>query len=287
MSEGHQRADTKLIFIAGTLLFVVSIMAFVQEARPEWAEAQDEVRRIVTERLGAERAAELPTGLQQIWVEETNRVDRCITCHTTIDWGPELADAPHPARSHPDIPWLGKHAIEKFGCTTCHGGQGSATTTKAAHGEVLHWEEPLLGETRARSYGLSGAELMEMRCNQCHLHEPKVEGMPLINAAKDFVVAKNCKRCHTIFGEGATRGPELTRIGEKHPTAYTFPKVWRHPRTALHWHIEHFKAPNDVVPNTMMPLYDLEGKMAEGLSLLVLSWRRVPATYIPRPRLAR
>ncbi len=267
------------------MLLLVSVMALWREAAPEWADAQDRVRKIVAERLGEERAAEVPTGLQQVWVEALDRVDRCVTCHATIDWGPELADAPNPARSHPDIPWLAKHPIESYGCTICHGGQGAATTMADAHGEVAFWEEPLLSERRARPYGLEARELMEMACNHCHMHDAEVEGMPLLNAAKAFVVKKNCIRCHTLFGEGTTKAPDLSREGEKHPTAYHFPAGWRGPNSALAWHVAHFKEPFVLVPETLMPTFMLEGKQAEGLSLLVLSWRRqdLPAAYVPQP----
>ena len=36
--------------------------------------------------------------------------------------------------------------FQEFGCTSCHGGQGFATTTAGAHGDVEHWDEPLLDE---------------------------------------------------------------------------------------------------------------------------------------------
>ncbi len=42
------------------------------------------------------------------------------------------------------------HPVEKFGCTSCHGGQGWAIDTEAAHGQVAHWEEPLLGSGARR-----------------------------------------------------------------------------------------------------------------------------------------
>lgn len=271
--------------MAGAALFVVSVAAFWQEAAPEWAQAQARVREVVAKRLGPERAADVPEGLQQIWIEDLDRVDRCTTCHVTIDWGPELADAPHPARSHPAIPWLDKHPLEQFGCTICHGGQGAATTKAAAHGRVAFWEEPLLDSRRAKGYGLEASELMEMACNYCHMQDTEVEGMPLLNAAKAFVKKKNCVRCHTIFGEGATKAPDLSREGEKHATAYTFPRGWKQPHTALHWHIAHFREPFAVVPDSLMSTFILDGKQAEGLSLLVLSWRKqtLPARYVPQP----
>ena len=36
---------------------------------------------MVAEKFGEDRAAALPTGVQQIWVGDLSRADRCITCH--------------------------------------------------------------------------------------------------------------------------------------------------------------------------------------------------------------
>ena len=55
------------------------------------------------------------------------RADRCITCHQGVNWkGFETAEQPY--RTHPREP-LTAHPIEKFGCTSCHGGQGWAVDT--------------------------------------------------------------------------------------------------------------------------------------------------------------
>ena len=40
---------------------------------------------VVAEKLGADKARTVPTGLQQIWVPSLGRADRCITCHQAID----------------------------------------------------------------------------------------------------------------------------------------------------------------------------------------------------------
>ena len=286
-TPSFRSVDARLLTVAGIVLFVVVVWANVRELAPEWVDAQDAVRAEVTKRLGAERAADLPpSGLQQIWIEGLTRADRCTTCHVTIEWGSELADAPHPARSHPRPELLAAHPPERFGCTLCHGGQGAAVSKEAAHGTVEFWEEPLLDTKRAKPYGLTAAQMLEMRCNACHMHAAEVEGMPVLNQAKAFVAKRNrCARCHTIFGEGGTKGPDLSREGEKHPTQYTFPKSWSKPRTAMRWHIQHFLEPGAVVPDSTMATFILTEQEAAGLALLVLSWREqdLPAGWLPRP----
>lgn len=279
-----RRADLRLMTVAGLVLLGVAVTAFVRAVTPEWGDAQAAVRAEVARRLGPERAATLPRGLQQIWLPELGRVDRCITCHEAYDWGSSLADAPNPARSHPLPKLMAAHPPARFGCTLCHGGQGAAVTQAAAHGEVEFWDEPLLGTRLAKRYGLSEAELLEMRCNACHRDQEEVAEMPLLNRAKALVKAKRCVRCHTIFGVGAHKAPDLSREGEKHPSHYAFPPTWTGRRTALRWHVAHFEAPSKVVPDTLMPNFLLEERDATGLALLVLSWKRqhLPASYLPR-----
>lgn len=259
------------------------MFVLVREASPGWADDQEMVRRIVEQRLGSERAASVPTGLSQIWLPELDRVDRCTTCHVTIEWGEELADAPHPARSHPKPGLLASHPPERFGCTLCHGGQGAATTLDAAHGHVPHWEDPLLDRLRAERYELTVVQLLEMRCNFCHWRQVKVEGMPLLNEAKATVRKQRCSSCHKIHGEGKTIGPDLTRAGEKRPSHYAFPEDWSSPETAMAWHIEHFLDPLAVTPKSTMTNFGFSVDEAIGLSLLVLSWRRMglPAAWVP------
>jgi len=281
--KSFQLADYRVIGIAAALLVIISITALAMQMNAGWRDDQEAVRDWVAENLGAERAAAVPMGLRQIYIEELQRVDRCVTCHTTIDWGPELADAPHPARPHPRMELFANHPIEKFGCTLCHGGQGSATEKEAAHVNIEFWEEPLLGERRADRYGLTAAQLMEMRCNICHRAEAVVEGMPLLNEAKALAKKKRCVRCHMINGRGASKAPDLTREGDKHPSAYHFPEGWTRRKSAFAWHLEHFKEPFAVVPDTMMPAYTFKGQQVEGLSLLVLSWRKqsLPQAWMP------
>lgn len=284
--EPHERADRwALLGVAGALLLALGI-ATVREVAPAWKEEQARARAAVGERLGPGRAARLPSGFRQTWIPELARVDRCTSCHVGIEEGPDLLGLPHPARSHPRPELLAAHPVERFGCTLCHGGQGAATEKAAAHGDVEHWDEPLLSTSRAKAYGLTAAELMEMRCNLCHRREASVVGMPRLNAAKALFQAKKCTACHGLDGGGGTTAPDLTHAGDVPPEHLAFPAAWRGPRTALAWHAEHIRAPADMVPDSEMRTYGFDGPQALSLALLVRSWRRqsLPPAWLPKPR---
>jgi len=115
-----------IVLVIGTALFMWSDRAH------DWRYYQYEFRNMVAEQLGEEKATTVPGGLQQIWVADLERADRCTTCHQAINWkGFEKAEQPW--QTHPAEP-LKTHPVEKFGCTSCHGGQGWAIDTAAAHG---------------------------------------------------------------------------------------------------------------------------------------------------------
>ena len=78
--------------------------------------------------------------VRQILLPELNRVDRCTTCHLAVE-DPSYGGYPQPLAYHP---LHEQHPFEKFGCTICHRGQGRATTIADAHGNVPHWDQPML-----------------------------------------------------------------------------------------------------------------------------------------------
>jgi hypothetical protein len=110
-----------------------------------------------------------PFQIQQVvldWIEfdrdvDREQVDRCQTCHMGTDAGTYTSAAiPKQFRTHPHRSTLfGAHPVEKFGCTSCHQGQGRATDMLSHSGWHLeekhgkerwhfsgdhYWEDPLL-----------------------------------------------------------------------------------------------------------------------------------------------
>jgi len=109
-----------------------------------------EIKQVVTKWLDFKRDVDI------------QQVDRCETCHLGVDKPSYTAsDVPREFRTHPrrDL-LLASHPTDKFGCTSCHQGQGRATNTEYAHSTMNlhehhgeerwhmdgdhHWEDPLL-----------------------------------------------------------------------------------------------------------------------------------------------
>lgn len=136
-----------------------------------------------------------------------NNVDRCHTCHTAIS-RKGFENLEQPFATHPALDTLLKiHPVEKFGCAPCHDGQGSALqSVKFAHGDVAHWEHPLL----RGPFAYSG-------CNKCHANDLRTDHAPSLNKSKRMLVDLGCYGCHEIRGfENAERiGPSLARISQK------------------------------------------------------------------------
>lgn len=277
----YPRIDRRVMAVIGVVLVIGTALFIWSDRAHDWRYYQFEFGRMVAEKFGEDRAALLPTGVQQIWVADLSRADRCITCHQATAYkGFETAD--HPFRTHPVEP-LKRHPVEDYGCTSCHGGQGWAIDTAAAHGEVAHWEEPLLSRSLGESYTLAGNQnaLLQMNCNTCHRYDRQTAGADAINLAKRLVNEKGCRACHVINGFGGTIGPDLTSVGEKPPEQYELSRLSGQ-RTAFAWHVAHFKDPRALSEGTVMPNFNFSTEQAQSLAMLMLSWKRhdVPARYV-------
>jgi cytochrome c2 len=273
--------DRPLLGAVGLILVVSTVFFAWADRVHDWRDYQSEFRGLVAEKLGADKAGTVPAGIQQIWVPALRRADRCTTCHQAVAWkGFERGDEPY--RTHP-VELLRTHPIEKFGCSVCHGGQGWAIDTDAAHGEVAHWEEPLLGQALGEDYGLAGSKtaLVEMNCNVCHRYDRETTGMNAINLAKALVRDKGCRACHVVNKRGGAIGPDLTWVGDKAPEQYDYGRLSGQ-MTSFAWHVAHFKDPRALVIDTVMPNFHLSSGEAQALAMLVMSWRRldVPAAYV-------
>jgi len=275
------RYDRILLGVSGLLVLALCAVACWKDVAPEYAAYQKEFREIVLERFGPERAAATPTGVQQIWIESSDRVDRCTTCHLGVTWK-GLDDVEQPYRTHPPAP-LAHHPLERFGCTYCHGGQGYATTLPDAHGWVPHWEEPLLDTTLAEDHRIDSPwAFLQFRCNICHRFDRDIEGADYINRGKRLILEKGCRACHVINGRGGSIGPDLTHIGEKSPEQYDYSRLTTVP-SLFSWEVAHLQNPKSYSPDTVMPDFGLKTIDAQSIALVLLSWRDadMPAELLP------
>jgi hypothetical protein len=145
-------------------------------------------------------------GMKQINYKGDMVVDRCESCHLGIrssipirasdmvPTGRGRLSRPDPlARafvSHPNPELLKTHDPEKFGCSSCHWGNGRATTSvEKGHGENRFWIHPLFKK-----------ENTEAGCNQCHAADRVLQGAGVLNQGKDLFYQRGCVGCHRYEG---------------------------------------------------------------------------------------
>jgi hypothetical protein len=240
--------------------------------------------------------------LRQLMVPALDRYDRCITCHLGYDTviAPTQTtvydDPPHKARPSAIH---ASHPAEKFGCTVCHEGQGLATTARAAHGPVKHWEEPMR----------KGA-VLEASCAKCHSNLWDAAAMPFTEnwrKGEALFLKIGCIGCHQIHGQGGPISVDLAEETADKPLSridFSFTGLPHEERTLENWIRLHFvKDPwtlvpgdpeglhnDEPVPPSGMPFFNLSAEEADALTTYVLSLGgdRVPAEFLaparPAPR---
>jgi cytochrome c2 len=138
----------------------------------------------------------------QISVNAYNIVDRCEVCHAGIREPLELTPASlvgpsgQPDRlsrafvSHPNKEILQIHNPEKFGCASCHWGNGRATTSDVkGHGRHRFWLWPMFEK-----------ENTEAGCQQCHAKDRVTQGAETLNLGRDLFMQRGCMGCHRYEG---------------------------------------------------------------------------------------
>ncbi len=140
----------------------------------------------------------------QISVNEFNIVDRCEVCHVGIreplDLRPEDLAPAGPGKkpdnlarafvSHPDKELLQIHAPDRFGCSSCHWGNGRATTSDIkGHGRHKFWLWPMFEK-----------ENTEAGCQQCHAKDRVTQGADTLNLGRDLFYQRGCMGCHRYEG---------------------------------------------------------------------------------------
>ena len=172
-------------------------------------------------------------------------------------------------RTHPhrDV-LLGSHPAERFGCTPCHGGQGQALTSKAAHALTHneYWLTPVLGLDEHT--GRSSPEFrgyMESNCRRCHDGVMMLDAVsPQTGETRDYApnLTKGmalfedlgCHGCHAVEGYSALDnidkvGPSLAKIGSK--------------VKGIEWLESWVKNPSAHMANTKMPSFFPNSKMTQ------------------------
>ena len=281
----------RLLFVlVSAVLSGLFLYALYQDQNREWTHYQ---RKFVHSLEKNERRS-VHGGIKQLIVNDLHRVDRCTTCHMAID-KPQLALAEEPFTAHPGD-YLKWHPPEKFGCTVCHGGQGLATEVKAGHGEVPHWDRPLLR-----------GQLVQASCYKCHgdvdqiaQHVPKLtQGMALFKQL-------GCVGCHAVNGFGQTVSVDLSDVGDKPLQLLDFTFVETEGGEGeghaqlKDWIGQHFLDPRKITPGfrkdelppgeeevfpTFMPNYGLSDDEAQALTtyMLGLTAESLPAKYVTPP----
>jgi sulfur oxidation c-type cytochrome SoxX len=186
------------------LLALATVGAFLREYRAPWRRWQAHYPAVrAAQRLLPPAREEFTPGVQQIYLAAAGRTDRCTTCHLGME-NPRLANAPPPYTAHPGD-YLEKHPPERFGCTLCHGGDGSATAEADAHGRSRHAESPLVPR-----------ELIEANCGVCH-EQRTVAGAPLLSRGRRLIDEYSCQACHDIPGFTTAKflGPSWDEVGAK------------------------------------------------------------------------
>ena len=145
-------------------------------------------------------------GMKQLNYKGETVVDRCETCHlgTRSPVPIRAADMMPLGRgrrsrpdslarafvSHPSSELLKIHDPEKFGCSSCHWGNGRATTSaEKGHGRHRFWLHPLFAK-----------ENTEAGCNQCHSADRVLQGANVLNKGKDLFYERGCVGCHRYEG---------------------------------------------------------------------------------------
>jgi cytochrome c1 len=174
-------------------------------------------------------------------------VDRCTTCHLGIDRA-GFEEAKQPFRIHPHREVLfGNHSLTRFGCTSCHQGQGPALEVDAAHGEGHHFERPLLR-----------GDFVQAGCRKCHAEEKELPLAPVYSQGRQMVEELGCFGCHNLPGFEKVQkvGPDLTRIANKVDPSWLFRWV---------------KDPKGYLPKTKMPSFGLSDEDVSSIAAYLLS----------------
>jgi mono/diheme cytochrome c family protein len=200
------------------------------------------------------------------------RVDRCPSCHSGIN-KPGFEDQPNPWKTHPKREmFLGKHDPDKFGCTPCHNGDGTAVNSeRSAHCNYYDADGELHEVHLRAALALYRGEEMQTNCIKCHRSVQHLDGAPVAARGETLFVELGCHGCHLADGyEDLAKtnglsiiGPSLRRIGAKADHA---------------WMVRWITNPHEYRPRTRMPNFMFTPEQAEKITAYLLSDTAEPST---------
>ncbi len=244
MNDGSLRKFYGWFTFLGLLVGVLAVVGYYRDDHRPWKDYQqqfirEEIRRAATpeQRMLAQST---PVEIRQILLPELNRVDRCTTCHLAVE-DPSYGGYAQPLAYHP---LHDQHPFDKFGCTICHRGQGRATTAADAHGNVPHWDEPMLPP-----------KYIQASCGQCH-EAADNPAAPELARGNELFETVGCRGCHKLGGVGGNLGPELDKVGA---------------RRSPEWLKQHFLTPAAVTPGSGMPPQKFAEPDLDAIVLFMLS----------------
>ncbi len=190
------RKNKQLLLISSAGVLVLLIAAAVEENfRRDW-------RRIQSE--GRSEEGPIAVQLRQVVNPSLGVQDRCVSCHVAMGPGEQNVTGGKTLTPHKAV----VHDPAEYGCTICHGGQGLATETADAHGDVHFWPQPMLP-----------VEASYAGCGSCH----SALGVPNAALYRQQAAAferLDCLACHRVDRRGGTirpdgggmEGPDLSRV---------------------------------------------------------------------------
>lgn len=228
------------------ILLALLAVAPAKDFFSQWRHYQNQYLHLIRGRADAVTLERhFKGGIQQIWIPEQQVTDRCTTCHLGLKENTLTGISAVAFRKHPVIP----HSLTEFGCTTCHRGQGAATTVREAHNSTEQWEQPLLP-----------AKYIEAGCGQCHLE--KQTATPFLHQGRELIASYGCTHCHAIKqGGGASLTPEDDPPSLKHIAD----------KTTREWIYAWIKDPQAYASTATMPNFHFSDDDARDVSAFVIA----------------
>jgi len=226
----------------------------------EWQPKIPKIRQVVLEEFD-----------RNAYNQPVARVDRCVSCHVAIT-KPGFEDQPNPWKTHPRRElFLTAHDPDKFGCTPCHNGDGTAVNSEHSAHCNYYDAEGHLHEVHVREeLALFRGPEMQTNCIKCHQNVQHLDGAPVLARGEQLFVELGCQGCHLAEGYediakvgGITAvGPSLRRIAAKDDPA---------------WMVQWITNPHAIRPRTRMPNFMFTPEQAEQITAWLLDVTKAPS----------